>query len=83
MIKSKGITEEELKEIQLLQNQQTVLISSLGSIEYQLINLPQQKDQVLKAIADTEKKYEEKQKEIKKKYGDVVIDLETGQFVEE
>lgn len=74
------ITEEELKNINDLKENTTRLVYALGELEYQKISLEflldDLKDKV-KTIKIEEAKFLD---ELKNKYGNVNINIETGEF---
>jgi hypothetical protein len=78
MIKPTKLTEEELKQLQDFQQNSEVLITQLGQLSFQKLQL-EKNESVLKL------QYEELIKEeiqistlLKEKYGDVSIDIKTG-----
>lgn len=74
------ITQEELQQIQQVRRQVVEVASALGEISYQevLINLEKQKlTEVVKNLREAERKLLE---EFGKKYGDGIVNLETGEI---
>jgi len=67
------VTEEELKTIQEQQGKLTECISRIGVLETQ-------KHHLLHEIAIINEKVEETKKELEDKYGDVEINVETGDY---
>jgi|DEB0MinimDraft_4_1074332.scaffolds.fasta_scaffold115374_2 predicted transcriptional regulator len=83
MIKDKKVTEQELKSIKEVQRKQGELVTSLGSLEYQLKLIEEEKEQVFKSLGEVEKEISDLTEKLKEKYGDVSIDIETGNLVTE
>ena len=74
------ITEEELKQVSDLKQQTTQVLYALGELEYQRISL----DIVAEDLKKTVKEIKEREvaviTELKNKYGNVNINIETGEF---
>ncbi len=74
------ITDEELKQVSDLKQQTTQVLYALGELEYQRISL----DIVAEDLKKTVKEIKEKEvaviTELKNKYGNVNINIETGEF---
>lgn len=74
------ITDEELKKISDLKQEISQLIYALGELQYQRLNL----DQIETQLKDKAKqvKVQETQvlNDLKEKYGNVSINIETGEF---
>lgn len=78
MEEQKKITKEELERIHLIRQDAVEIASKLGELEFQKISLQILIDQQKKAVLQL-KEYEEKVfEEIKSKYGNVTINIETG-----
>jgi len=74
------ITEEELKELNNLQQSKQALISSLGELEYENLQLKAQKQHLenqFNLIVQSEFNLSQ---QIAEKYGDIKIDLKTGEL---
>jgi chromosome segregation ATPase len=76
----KKLQQTELDKIKNIQSQFTNLLYSLGQIEFELEQITQQKSQILKEIEQLRKLEENFTKELKQKYGDVSLNLETGEI---
>lgn len=74
------ITEEELKKISELKQETSQIIYSLGEIHYQKTNLDFLENQVKDKIKEIKSKELEFLNELKQKYGNVSINIETGEF---
>lgn len=83
MIKQKKVTEEELKSISSIKERQNDLITNLGLAEYQLKFLEQQKVDLMNELSKTEMELDKLSKDLKEKYGEVSIDMETGEFTQD
>ena len=55
-------------------------LTVLGDIEYRILQLEEQKWEKKSEIKETEEKYLSHLENIKEKYGEIDIDLETGKF---
>jgi hypothetical protein len=74
------ITDEELKQVSDLKGETSQLIYSLGEIQYQKVSLDLLEDQVREQIKDFKAKELQFLNELKQKYGNVSINIETGEF---
>jgi hypothetical protein len=74
------ITEIELKQLNLLRQEVLESISVLGEIEYQQIILNLRKEEQTKAIKDLKDRENRFWQEIKDKYGEVTLNLDTGEL---
>lgn len=72
------LEEQELNELKTLQQLQTDLIDSFGSIEYQIQSLELQKEKFIEQLEKIKQKETELASALNKKYGDGVISLEQG-----
>jgi len=80
-METKVLTQEEIQSLKTIQQNQTNLIQTLGTVEYRLQLLELDK-QTLKA--QLQKQVEEETviaKQLQEKYGDGNIDLERGEFI--
>tara|TARA_S200002703_G_scaffold81133_1_gene70019 strand:+ start:5662 stop:5904 length:243 start_codon:yes stop_codon:yes gene_type:complete len=80
MIKEKKVTEEELKQIKDIQEKQRDLITTLGINEYQLKYYKEEKEVIFGEIKKIEQELQKLSEQLKEKYGDVTINMETGEF---
>jgi len=80
MIKDKKVTEQELKQIKDIQEKQRDLITTLGVNEYQLKYYKEEKEVIFNEIKKVEQELSKLSEDLKKKYGDVTINMETGEF---
>jgi hypothetical protein len=75
-----NITEDELKRVQLIKKDAIEIASTLGELEYQKISLDllidDQKDKIKRLKKEEEKLFVE----LRDKYGNVNINIETGEF---
>ena len=74
------LTPEEIQSIQELNNRQNSLINSLGQLEYQITLLENQKQNLKSRIEVIENENLQLGKTLNEKYGDININLETGEF---
>ena len=75
------LSQEELSNLATLQQQQDNFVIQLGQIEYQIGTLERQKDIIKQNIESFEKQQVELGDQLKQKYGEGTINLESGEFV--
>jgi len=75
------LSQEELNNLATLQKQQDNFIIQLGQIEYQISTLEKQKKIIRQNIESFEKQQIELGDQLKQKYGEGTINLESGEFV--
>ena len=75
------LSQEELSNLATLQQQQDNFVIQLGQIEYQIGTLERQKDIIKQNIESFEKQQIELGDQLKEKYGEGTINLESGEFV--
>ncbi len=76
----KILTQEELTQLTSIQNQQNDLIINLGSIEYRMSLLEQNKEILKAQILELEKTNNELGQRLTEKYGSGKINPETGEI---
>ncbi len=79
---AKTITKEELKELVELRSSNLENLTKLGNIDFQILSLEEQKWEFKREISNTEENYKKIISDLKEKYGNVNIDLETGKITE-
>jgi len=82
MEKNNKLTKKELENIYSIQNQNQENITNLGLIEFQVKKLEQEKLNIISKIEDLENKFQIKIESLKEKYGEINLDLSTGEFTE-
>jgi hypothetical protein len=82
MSKEKNLTKEEFKIVSNLQNQNSKNINQLGILEFQIQKLSQEKLNITSTIESTEQEFQAELKKLEKKYGNINLDLSTGNFTE-
>jgi hypothetical protein len=75
-----NITEDELKRVQLIKKEAIEIASTLGELEYQKISLDLLIDDQKDKIKELKKEEEKLFVELRDKYGNVNINIETGEF---
>jgi predicted phage-related endonuclease len=75
------LSQEELNNLATLQQQQDNFIIQLGQIEYQISTLEKQKKNIKQNIESFEKNQIELGDQLKQKYGEGTVNLESGEFV--
>jgi hypothetical protein len=75
-----NITEDELKRVQLIKKEAIEIASTLGELEYQKISLDLLIDDQKDKIKQLKKEEEKLFVELRDKYGNVNINIETGEF---
>jgi hypothetical protein len=79
-MEKKVLTEEELQRLKKFQEKENEIIVSLGQIAYQKEILNEQKDQIKQTRKELEKMRSDFASELTKKYGDGIINIETGEI---
>ena len=77
-MENKTLTQEELQQLKDIRSQVLQLASTLGEIGYQEVLLNMDKAKVADAIKETRTKEQALFAEFGKKYGDGVVNIETG-----
>ena len=77
------ITDQELDSVKKLQEEQSVLINNVGNFEYQSKFFLDKKEEALQELKNIDTKIQSISQELKKKYGDVVINTQTGEIIKE
>jgi hypothetical protein len=80
-MEKKVLSQEELNSLATLQQQQDNFVVQLGQVEYQIGTLEKQKNIIKQNIESFEKKQVEVGDQLKQKYGEGTINLESGEFV--
>lgn len=74
------ITEEELKKITELRQENSQIIYTLGEVQYQKVNLEATEELIKIKIEEFKQKEADFLNGLKEKYGNVTINIETGEF---
>jgi hypothetical protein len=74
------ITDEELQKIEQIRNQALEIASVLGELNYQKIIIEDQIDQQKQAVKTVKNIETEFFGELRQKYGNVSINIQTGEF---
>jgi hypothetical protein len=74
------ITDEELKQIGELKQQTTQIVYNLGELQYQRFSIEAAEDELRGVLKETKLKEANILKALKDKYGNVSINIETGEF---
>lgn len=74
------ITEDELARIELIKQDSLEVASILGELSYQKIVIDNQIDQQKAKIIDIKKQESVLFEELKSKYGNITINIETGEI---
>lgn len=77
------LTQQEIDNISNLQQQFSEALTSLGTTEFQIISLQEQKESLQQTLRDMKKQEQELYSELLTKYGEGYISLETGEFVKQ
>jgi hypothetical protein len=77
---NKTLTQEELQQVQDIRKQALELASALGELGYQQVLIDLDKANLTEAVKDLKQKERTLLDEFNKKYGDGVINLETGEI---
>lgn len=74
------LTNEEIDNLKLLKEEEDKIVFELGLIEYQFNELKIQKDEVLNKIQNLKQKQKECGHLLNQKYGEGIINLESGEL---
>ncbi len=74
------ITENELQRVQLIKRDALEIASMLGELQYQKITLDLLIEEETQKIKDLKKREKDLFEELRGKYGNVNINIETGEF---
>tara|TARA_B100000963_G_scaffold192561_1_gene167651 strand:+ start:7284 stop:7532 length:249 start_codon:yes stop_codon:yes gene_type:complete len=80
-MKKTVLTQEELNNLATLQKDQDNFVVQLGQIEYQINTLEKQKSIIKQNIESFENKQIKIGDQLKEKYGEGTVNLESGEFV--
>lgn len=72
---------EELNSLKQIQSDLNTVITDLGNIEVQSVNLKEVKEQVLERLKTLRKSQQDLGATLNQKYGTGTIDLESGEFI--
>ncbi len=75
-----SLTTEELQSIEAIRKEGIDIVTTIGMLECQLIDMAERKDQLQNSYKQIKTKEVELLKELTDKYGDGTISLETGEF---
>lgn len=81
MEKPTKLEEQELKQLHDFQNSSEILISQLGQISFQRLQLEKQEESLKQKFNELTNKELEISQALKEKYGNVNIDLKTGELM--
>ena len=81
MIKSTKLTEQELQELQDFQTQSETLIAQLGQLGFRKLQLEREEQYLKQQYTQIISSETELSKKLKETYGDVQIDLKTGEII--
>jgi hypothetical protein len=74
------ITDEELGQIELIKQQSLEVASILGELTYQKLSLENQIEEQRHKIVEIKKSESELFLQLREKYGNITINIETGEF---
>lgn len=74
------LTENELQRVQLIKKDAIEIASILGELQYQKITLDLLIEEEKQKIKDLKKREQDLFEELRSKYGNVNINIETGEF---
>lgn len=77
------LSEKEIKDLKDIQQSQDQLITNFGQLEYQIQSLELEKDKLTEMLEDLKKKEVIIGKELNSKYGDGIVNIETGTFTQQ
>ena len=74
------LEEKELKDLQENQGKINQVVSNIGAISIQKINLEKSKENLLEELKKIEGEQIEMKKELEDKYGKISVNLQSGEF---
>ena len=74
------LEEKELKSLQENQGKINQIVSNMGAISIQKINLEKSKESLLSELQKIETEQNDIKKELEEKYGKISVNLESGEF---
>lgn len=74
------LEEKELKSLQENQGKINQIVSNMGAISIQKINLEKSKESLLSELQKIETEQNNIKKELEEKYGKISVNLESGEF---
>ena len=80
MEKPTKLEEQELKQLQNFQQESEILVSQLGQISFQKLQLEKQEEFLKQKFNELTNKELEISQVLKEKYGNVNIDIKTGEL---
>ena len=75
------LSKEEISELKSIQEKESEIISQLGQIEYQILNLTTQKQFIIDKSKELFKQRSLAAQNLQDKYGEGSIDLDSGEFI--
>jgi len=75
------LSKEEISELKSIQEKESEVISQLGQIEYQILNLTTQKQFIIDKSKELSKQRSLVAQNLQDKYGEGSIDLDSGEFI--
>ena len=79
-METKVLTQEEIQSLKTLQENQSLLVTALGDLEYQITILESRKQFLKNEISNQIENEVKIGKELQEKYGEWNINLEKGEF---
>ena len=76
----KKFSEDEIKQVQEIQNSYYSIQNQLGQVTLAKVRLDENKDELLKSLKDIQSKEQTFLDKIREKYGDGVLNPESGEF---
>jgi hypothetical protein len=80
-MENKKLTQEELQQISSLKEEFNNLINAAGVIEFQLLELELEKENIKQQLINSKNKEVEIMNSLVEKYGNGSVSLETGEFI--
>lgn len=77
------LTQEEITNISDLQQKFSQALTTLGTVEFQITTLQEQREAINQDLKDMKKQEQELYNQLLTKYGEGYISIETGEFVKQ
>ena len=79
----KKLSEKEINDLKNIQQEQDMLITNFGQLEYQIQSLELEKEKLTERLETLKKQEVVLGKELNSKYGDGIVNIETGTFTQQ
>lgn len=75
------LKKEEIDELKSIQEKENEIIFQIGQLEYQILNLQSQKNEIQNQLVEFNKKRNSIAQKLQDNYGEGSVNLESGEFI--